>query len=65
MLSIRGEFSFLLLYFLAIDLRNSSANSLLEIFSFLIYLKFFYQKLYQPLEQGLFDIHHILDLQQY
>ena len=34
-LSIKGDFTFLLINFLIIDLFNSSANSLLEIFSFL------------------------------
>ena len=34
-LSIKGDFTFLLLNFLIIGLCNSSANSLLEIFSFL------------------------------
>ena len=34
-MSIKGEFTFLLLNFLIIGLCNSSANSLLEIFSFL------------------------------
>ena len=36
LLSIKGEGTFHLLNFLIIDLCNSSANSLLEIFSFLI-----------------------------
>ena len=39
---------------------NSSANSLLELFSFLIPLpEAFYEKIYKLLKQDLFDIHHI------
>ena len=47
-LSIKGECIFLLLSFLIIGLCNSSANSLLAIFLFLITLaKALYQKIYQ------------------
>ena len=62
-LSIKGECTFLLLNFLIIGLCNSSANSWIEIFSFLIPLpKVFYQKIDKPLKQDLFDIYRILDL---
>ena len=61
-LSIKGDCTFLLLHFLIIGLCNSSANSLFEIFSFLIPLpEAFYQKSYRPLKQVCVDIHHILD----
>ena len=63
-LSMKGECTFLLLRFLIIDLCNSYANSLLEIFSisntiirsFLIKKNFFIE----ALKQDLFDINHIL-----
>ena len=59
-LSIKAECTFLLLKFLIIVLCNSSANSLLEIFSFLtVPLDVFYQKIYKPLMQVHVDIHHI------
>ena len=61
-LSIKGECTFLLLNFRIIGLCNSSANSLLGIFSFLILLpEVFYQKICKPLKQDPLDIHHILD----
>ena len=62
-LPIKGECTFLLLNFLIIGLCSSSANCLLEIISFLIPLPegFFYQKIYKPLKQDPFDIHHISD----
>ena len=44
--------------FLIIGLCNSSANSLFEIFPFLIPLP---EKIYKSLKQGHVDIHHILD----
>ena len=59
-LSIKRECTFLLLNFLIFGLCNSSANSLLEIFSFLITDLFasvadppdvFYQKMYKPLSK--------------
>ena len=59
-LSIKGKCTFLLLNFPIIGLCNSSANSLLEIFSFSIPLpELFYQKIYRPLTQVHVDIHHI------
>ena len=59
-LSTRGEYTFLFLNFQIIGLYNSSDNSLLEIFSFIMPLPaVFYQKIYKPLKQDLFDIHHI------
>ena len=61
-LSIKGECTFLLLNFLIIGSCNSSANSLLEIISFLLPLpEVFYQKIYKPLKQVHVDIHHISD----
>ena len=46
-----------------IGLCNSSADSLLDIISFLIPLpEAFNQKIYKPLKQDLFDTHHILDV---
>ena len=62
--------NFFFLNFLIIDLRNFSANSWFEIFSFLIPLleadlfaseADFCQKIYKPLKQDPFDIHHVLD----
>ena len=59
-LPIKGECTFLLLNIPIIGLCNSSANSLLEIFSFSIPLpELFYQKIYRPLMQVHVDIHHI------
>ena len=61
-LSIKIECTFLSLNFLIIGLCNSSANSWFDIFSFLISLpEVFYQNIYIPLKQDLFDIHPILD----
>ena len=45
--------------FLIIGLCNSSANCWFGIISLLIAP--FYQKIYKPLKQDLFDIHHIAD----
>ena len=60
-LSIK-EYTFLLINFLIIGLCNSSANSLLEIISFLIVPpEIFYQKNYESLKQVHVDIHRILD----
>ena len=64
MLSIKVGCTFLFFSckFLIIGLCNSSANSLLQIISFLIPLpEVFLSKIYKPLKQDLFDIHHILD----
>ena len=70
---MKGECTFLVLNFLIVPLFNSSANSLLEIISFLILDLFasvstppepflsFYEKIYKPLEQDRVDIHHILE----
>ena len=62
-LSIKGDCTFLFLNFLIIGLCNSSADSLFEIFSFLIALPefLFYQKIYKSLNQDPFDINHISD----
>ena len=61
-LSMKGEYTFLLLNFLRIALCNSFTNSLSEIFLFLMPRpEAFYQRTDGPLKQGLFDIHHILD----
>ena len=69
-LSIKGEYTFLFLNFLIIRLCNSSANSLIDIFLFLIQLleadlsvskADFLSKIYKPLKQDPFDIHHVLD----
>ena len=61
-LSIKGDCIFLFSNFLIIGLCNSFANSLLEIFSFLITLpEVFLSKMYRALKQDLFDIHHISD----
>ena len=49
-LSIKVECTFLFLNFLIICLCNSSATFL-----------FFYQKIYKPLNQDLFNIHHVSD----
>ena len=66
-LSVKDEYIFLFLNFLITDLCNSSANSLFEMFSFLTLLpenlfahvaEVFYQKIYKPLKQDHFDIHH-------
>ena len=76
-LSIKDECTFPFSNFLIIGLCNSSANSLFEIFSFLIALPEadlsrvakvsdreskadFLSKIYKPLKQDPFDIHHIL-----
>ena len=62
MLSIKGECTFLFLNFLIIGLHSSSADSLLEIILFLILQpEVFYQNVYKPLKQDLFDINHISD----
>ena len=63
-LSRKGECTFLLLIFLINGLCNSSANSLLEIFLFLIPLPevFFTKKIYKPLKQVHVEIHHIFDV---
>ena len=62
-LSIKGKCTFLLLNFPIIGLCNYFANSLLEIFLFLIPLpEVFFQNIYKPFKQELFDIYHILDL---
>ena len=54
--------TFLLLKFLIIGLCNSSANSLLEIFSLVIsLLKVFLSKNYKTSKQVHIDIHHIFD----
>ena len=55
-LSIKGDCTFLI-----IGLCNFSGNSLSEIFSFFITASrsFFYQKIYKPLKQDLFDVHRI------
>ena len=59
-LFIKGECTFLFWDFLMTGLRNSSANFLFEIFSFLtVTLEVFYQKIYKPLKQYLFYIHQI------
>ena len=59
-----------ILNILVIGLCNSSANSLLDIIPFLTVplaklfarvAEFFYEKIYSPLKQDPFDIHHILD----
>ena len=59
-LPIKCEYTFLFLDFLIIGLRNSSANfkeGWFDIFSFeQHHPKFFYE----PLNQDLFDIHHVL-----
>ena len=62
-LSLKNESNFLFLNFLIIGLCDSSANSLLDIISFLIALPdvSFYQKFYKPLKKDRFDIHHVLD----
>ena len=61
-LPIKGEYIFPLSKFLIIDLFNSFANCLFEIFSFLIPLpEEFLQKNYKPLKEVHLDIHHILD----
>ena len=60
MLSIKGECTFLQSNFLIICLCNSSANFLLEIFSFLIPLpEVFLPKVYKPLKQVYVDAHPI------
>ena len=56
-LSIKGECTFLLLNFVIIDLSNSSANSLVEMFSFLTVPP----EIYKPLKPVHVDIHDILD----
>ena len=57
----KDEHTFLFLRFLIIGVCNSSANSLFEIFSFLIAAPdVFCQKKYRPLKQVHVDIHHIL-----
>ena len=62
MLSIKAECTFLLLSFLIIGLCSSSANSLLEIFSFLtVPCGLFLLKIYKPLKQIHIDVHHLLD----
>ena len=67
-LSIKDECNFLLLNFVIIGLCNSSANSLLDLISFLTANSFasamapdddFHQKTYKPLKQDLFGIHNI------
>ena len=75
-LSIKVEFTFLFLNFLITGLCISSVNSLFDIFLLFIAdlfriarvakisdcaSKFFHQKMYKPLKQYPFDIHHILD----
>ena len=57
-MSIKGEFIFLSLYFL-IGLCNSLANYLFGIFRFLIPLSeaFFYQNIFRPLKQIYVDIY--------
>ena len=65
-LPTKRECTFLLLNFQIIGLFSSSANSLLEIFSFLIvHQKFFCQKIYKPLKQDHVDVNHIWDFWQY
>ena len=59
-LSVKDERTFLLLSFLIIGLCNSSANSLLEIFSMSL-LKVFFQKIHKPLKQDSSGIHNTLD----
>ena len=68
-LSIKGEYTFLFLNFLIIGLCNSSANSFIDIVLFLIRLleadlsvseADFLSRIYKPLKQDPFDIHHIL-----
>ena len=62
MLSLKSECTFLILNFLITDLCNASANSLLEMISFLtVPSDVFYQKVYKPLKQCYVDIRHILD----
>ena len=60
-LSIKDKCTFLFSIFLIIGLCNSSANCWSYIFSFSIPLPevFFYQKIYKPLKQDPFVIHHI------
>ena len=62
-LSLKGKCTFLLLNVLIIGLCNSSANSLLEIISFLTVLPyvFFNKKIYKPLKQVHVGIYHIVD----
>ena len=69
-LFIKGDCTFLLSNFRIIGLRNSSANSLLDILSFLIADLFeilatppevFFLKIYKPQKQVLVYIHHISD----
>ena len=62
-LSIQVKCTFLLFKFLINSLCNSSANSLLEIFSFWHHFqRIFYQNIYKPLKQVHVDTHYILDL---
>ena len=62
-LSLKGKCTFLLLNVLIIGLCNSSANSLLEIISFLTVLPyvFFNKKIYKRLKQVHVGIYHIVD----
>ena len=61
-LSVKVASTFLFLDILIVGLFNFSANSLLEIISFLIPLpEVFLSKIYRSLKQVHVDIHHILD----
>ena len=65
-LSIKGEYTFLFLNFLIIRLCNSSANSLIFLIQLLeadlsVSEADFLSKIYKPLKQDPFDIHHVLD----
>ena len=61
-MSVKAECTFVYLNLLITGLCNSSANSFLDIISFLIVPPhFFYQKIYQPLKQFYVNSHHIVD----
>ena len=62
-LSVKSEWTFLFSNVLIIGFCKSAANSLFEIFPFLVSLpqNFFYQKIYRPLKEVRVEIHHISD----
>ena len=64
-LLLNNEYTFIFSIFLMIDLGNSSANCSFCLVSFCLIAPpadfFFYQNVYKPKKQDLFDIHHILD----